>query len=189
MLAKGRCETRPAEPPELVKSTHGDLPTQESDLEERSQAGSRKRTSPKEMEDGPEPADGMDSHGADSQHTESTADSEIALAGRGWLLALGCLALCWLLRSIWGWGGSYPEPVKVAPTFVVEINSASQPELEALPEIGPALARRIVKYRQDHGPFRNLESLLEVRGMGTATLNQIRPMLIVEISDNTPPPP
>ncbi len=70
---------------------------------------------------------------------------------------------------------AWPTP----PAFVVDINTASQAEMQALPEIGPALAKRIVDYRQAHGRFERLEELQAVRGFGPKTYEQLRPMLSV----------
>lgn len=48
----------------------------------------------------------------------------------------------------------------------VNINTASATELETLPGIGPALAERIVEYRNQHGPFRTVRDLMKVTGIG-----------------------
>lgn len=61
----------------------------------------------------------------------------------------------------------------------LNLNSATAAELEALPEIGPALAQRIVDYRAAHGPFATLDDLLEVSGIGPATLDAIRALVTV----------
>ncbi|MEJ2217305.1 MAG: helix-hairpin-helix domain-containing protein [Gemmatimonadota bacterium] len=59
-------------------------------------------------------------------------------------------------------------------TVVVDVNRASAGELQRLRGIGPALARRIVAYRDSAGPFRTVDQLTEVRGIGPATLKRIR---------------
>lgn len=56
----------------------------------------------------------------------------------------------------------------------VDLNTASQSELEALPGIGAEKAAAIVEYRADHGPFRSVDELLNVDGIGEKTLAQIR---------------
>jgi competence protein ComEA len=56
----------------------------------------------------------------------------------------------------------------------VNINTAGAEELTALPGIGPAYARRIVEYREKNGPFKKLEDLLNVRGIGEKTFARIR---------------
>jgi competence ComEA-like helix-hairpin-helix protein len=60
----------------------------------------------------------------------------------------------------------------------LDVNRASAQELEALPGIGAVRAEAIVNWRRQHGPFRNLEQLLEVRGIGAATLERLRPYLV-----------
>lgn len=48
----------------------------------------------------------------------------------------------------------------------VQLNQATVEQLETLPGVGPALAERIVAYRKEHGPFKSLEQLTEVKGIG-----------------------
>ena len=57
---------------------------------------------------------------------------------------------------------------------VVNINTAGASELEALPGIGPALAARIVEYRDGHGPFASVDDLTDVPGIGPAKLEALR---------------
>jgi competence protein ComEA len=61
--------------------------------------------------------------------------------------------------------------------FQVDLNSAEWPEIAALPEIGEALARRIVDARDKGGPFRTLDDLDRVSGIGPQTIEHIRPYL------------
>lgn len=61
----------------------------------------------------------------------------------------------------------------------LDLNSATAAELETLPGIGPALAGRIVAYREEHGPFTSVEDLLQVSGIGPATLERLRPLVYV----------
>lgn len=62
---------------------------------------------------------------------------------------------------------------------LVDLNRAGPEELEGLPEVGPAIARRIVRSRELHGPFRTLEGLLRVPGVGPARLDAIRARAVV----------
>ena len=62
---------------------------------------------------------------------------------------------------------------------LVDLNSASAAELEALPGIGPVLAQRIVQWRTDNGPFPDVEILGEVSGIGDALMAQLRPLVRV----------
>jgi competence protein ComEA len=50
------------------------------------------------------------------------------------------------------------------------VNRASADELERLPRVGPALAKRIVEWRERHGPFQGLDDLRHVRGIGPTTV-------------------
>ncbi|MDH7490211.1 MAG: ComEA family DNA-binding protein [Anaerolineae bacterium] len=66
------------------------------------------------------------------------------------------------------------------PSGPLNLNTATAAELEQLPGIGPALAARIVQYRQEHGPFRTVDALLLVSGIGPSTLNRIRSLVTVD---------
>ena len=55
----------------------------------------------------------------------------------------------------------------------VDLNSADEKELVALPGIGKTLAARIVAYREEHGPFRAVEELLNVEGVTASTLEML----------------
>jgi competence protein ComEA len=58
---------------------------------------------------------------------------------------------------------------------LVSINSGDQVALEAIPGIGPVKAAAIISYREESGPFASIEQLLEVSGIGPATLESLRP--------------
>lgn len=62
-------------------------------------------------------------------------------------------------------------PVPLGP---VDINTADLEELQRLNGVGPVLAQRIIDYREEHGPFRSVDELLEVSGIGEATLGKFR---------------
>ncbi len=59
----------------------------------------------------------------------------------------------------------------------VDVNSASQTELETLPGIGPSKAGAIIEYRSTNGPFVTLDDLDRVPGIGPATLSNIGPLV------------
>jgi competence protein ComEA len=67
-----------------------------------------------------------------------------------------------------------------AGTALVNVNTASADELDALPGIGPAYAQRIIDYRVQNGAYTSVEQLTEVRGIGPATLDKIRDLVTVE---------
>jgi competence protein ComEA len=61
----------------------------------------------------------------------------------------------------------------------VNINTANEKELDALPGIGPALAKRIVEYRQANGGFGNIEEIRKVRGISGKKFEKIKDMLTI----------
>ncbi|MFC2593776.1 MAG: helix-hairpin-helix domain-containing protein [Fretibacterium sp.] len=65
-------------------------------------------------------------------------------------------------------------PARSKAGGLIDVNRASETELTALRGIGPALARRIVEYREKNGPFRSVEELVLVRGIGAAKLEGFR---------------
>ena len=66
------------------------------------------------------------------------------------------------------------ETVTPEPSPPVDVNTAGLAELETLDGIGPVLAQRIIDYREENGPFTSLDELLEVKGIGEATLEGFR---------------
>ncbi|MDX2148969.1 MAG: helix-hairpin-helix domain-containing protein [Planctomycetota bacterium] len=73
------------------------------------------------------------------------------------------------------------ESPKAAPLIQrININTASQAELETLPGIGPTLARRILEHRAKQGPFKRVDDLTDVKGVGDKILAQVRPLARVE---------
>lgn len=61
----------------------------------------------------------------------------------------------------------------------VNINTATVEELTMLPGIGPSYAQRIVEHREKNGPFKKVEDLLNVRGIGEKTFEKIRDRLTI----------
>lgn len=62
----------------------------------------------------------------------------------------------------------------------VRINSATSEELQKLQGIGPAKAEAIITYREENGPFKTVEDLLEVSGIGEKTLENIKDDIVVD---------
>lgn len=73
-----------------------------------------------------------------------------------------------------------PESSVTQLTQKINLNSAEPWLLEALPGIGQDRAQAIVEYRAKHGPFRRIEELLNIEGIGESTLNRIRNLITVE---------
>ena len=66
-----------------------------------------------------------------------------------------------------------------ASAAIVNINTASAAELDALPGIGAKTAERIIEYRQKNGPFKKVEELMNVRGVGEKNFLKLKPQITV----------
>lgn len=71
------------------------------------------------------------------------------------------------------------EAASGAPASLVNLNSADQAELETLPGVGPVTAGAILAWRTDNGAFASVDELLEVSGIGDATLAEIAPFVTI----------
>ncbi len=71
-------------------------------------------------------------------------------------------------------------PARIAGTKV-NLNMASQAELEALPLVGPSMAKRIIEHRTKNGPFRQVKDLDKVKGVGEKTLARLTPLVYVDV--------
>jgi competence protein ComEA len=70
-------------------------------------------------------------------------------------------------------------PSPLAGEDLVNINTASIEELDKLPGIGQTTAVRIIDYRTANGPFANIEDIINVSGIGTATYDEIKDLITV----------
>jgi competence protein ComEA len=80
-----------------------------------------------------------------------------------------------------GQEGVAPPPVsgEAVAGGLVNVNTATATELEELPGIGEVIAQAIVDYRTENGPFASVDQLLDVSGIGDATLEDIRDLVSV----------
>lgn len=62
---------------------------------------------------------------------------------------------------------------------IININTASETDLETLPGVGPVTAAAIIDYRTQNGPFTTVDDLVDVSGIGPATLEEMRPFVTV----------
>ncbi len=111
----------------------------------------------------------------------------VVRAGACALLTLACAALGHAL-----WQPSLERPASASPawqaarslpaepTLLVNINQAQEAEIAQLPGIGESLARRIIAYRQERGPFATATDLLSVSGIGQGKLSGIRDLITCE---------
>lgn len=72
-----------------------------------------------------------------------------------------------------------PAGGRAAGASLVNLNTATAADLEALPGIGPATAKRILEYREKSGPFKKLEELMNVRGIGEKAFLRLRPLVTI----------
>jgi competence protein ComEA len=73
-----------------------------------------------------------------------------------------------------------PAPTEEpASTELININTASQAELETLPGIGPTTAQKIIQYRETNGPFVSTQDIINVSGIGPGTYERIKDLITV----------
>jgi competence protein ComEA len=65
------------------------------------------------------------------------------------------------------------------PAGVINLNTATSAELETLPGVGAKMAARIIEYRQKKGPFKKIEELMNVQGIGEKNFLKLRAQLTV----------
>jgi competence protein ComEA len=82
-----------------------------------------------------------------------------------------------------------PAAKPAAATTLVNINTASAADFEALPNIGAKTAARIVEYRQKNGPFKKVEELMNVRGLGEKNFIKLKGQLTVGAPTKSPDRP
>jgi competence protein ComEA len=73
----------------------------------------------------------------------------------------------------------YAQNQSKAGSNKININTASVSELQNLPRIGPKVAQRIVDYRTENGPFKKVEDIMKVRGIGEKVFNGIKDLITV----------
>lgn len=62
---------------------------------------------------------------------------------------------------------------------LVNINSATEKELDTLPGVGPVIAGRIIEYRTKYGDFQSIEELAAVQGIGEKTVKKLEPLICI----------
>jgi len=90
-------------------------------------------------------------------------------------LALGLIILFSFVSAVSAQGGPSPE----LEAKKININTASQVELQKLPRIGEVVAQRIIEFREKNGKFKKIEELMKVRGIGEKTFDNLKDLITV----------
>ena len=98
---------------------------------------------------------------------------------RSLLSALAFVALAFAARPSAQAPAAKSEGPAPKPAAIVNINTATATELETLPGIGARTAERIIEYRQKKGPFKKIEELMNVQGIGEKSFLKLRSQLTV----------
>jgi len=119
-------------------------------------------------------ADAVEAAGGLLPEADPASINLAAVAADGQQVAVGVPAAA-------GAGGaaSAPGPAVGAASGTVNLNTADVATLDGLPGIGPVLAQRIVDHREQQGPFRQVEDLLDVAGIGPAILEHLADAVVV----------
>ena len=73
--------------------------------------------------------------------------------------------------------GMIPSVSAAEENDPIDLNRATAGELIQLPGVGEVIAKRIVDFREEHGPFKRVEDLMKVKGIGEKSLEKIRPYI------------
>lgn len=117
------------------------------------------------------------------KHPEETPSQSFLGLQRGDQFFLGSLLIVILVLAVIYIGqlsrwGTQPIEIKrqshLPYEYQIDINEATWVEFAQLKGIGPVLGKRIVAYREEHGPFQSIEDLLLVKNIGPVKLNANR---------------
>jgi comEA protein len=75
---------------------------------------------------------------------------------------------------------------KAAASSQVNLNTATQAQLETLPGVGEATAKRIIEYRDKNGGIKKIEELMNVRGIGEKSFLKLKPLIVVSAPAGKP---
>ena len=89
------------------------------------------------------------------------------------ILAVSVVLLCWHTTR-----GKQETLEPKSYKFHIDLNTATQGELQTLPGIGPKLSESIIQYRDQHFPIRDFDELLNVSGVGPKRISAMKPYFV-----------
>lgn len=96
------------------------------------------------------------------------------------LLTCGALTMCaWLISVPFASAQQATGATAVPAKATINLNTATQADLESLPGVGPRMAERILEYRQKNGGFKKVEELMNVKGIGEKAFLKLKPLVAV----------
>jgi len=149
-----------------------------TELAEPAKAAPATRPVPPTKPPAPEPQ--ANARPAEKSHFWLIHRDQLVLAGLC-VVMLALLTAYWIRFSNWG-----KQPIEIERLearkydFRIDVNSANWVEWTQLDGIGDALARRIVADREQNGPFRSIDDLRRIKGIGPKTIERLRPWLKVD---------
>jgi len=91
-----------------------------------------------------------------------------------------CVALFVLMAAASADQTAAQPPQSAQPAAsLLNLNTATQAELEKLPGVGPAMAKTIIEYRQKNGGFKKVEELMNVKGIGEKSFLKLKTLVTV----------
>ena len=82
-------------------------------------------------------------------------------------------------RRVAAVGAERGRAEQAATPAVINLNTATSADLQKLPGVGPAMADRIIEYRQKNGGFKKVEELMNVKGIGEKTFLKLKSLVAV----------
>jgi len=102
------------------------------------------------------------------------------------IVAALCFAIVLLQSQVWAQvqqqqqKGVAQEKAQAPADKKININKASKDELAKLPDIGPKTAEEIIQYREKNGPFKKIDDIKKVQGIGDKKFEKIKDLITIE---------